>query len=210
MVNAPLPKVPRTPPVTLTKTAGDIQETAPLLWRIHRTAGAPVLPWNELRHNGPLPTLRFDPHPPPLGRHTEGVLYAATDLATALAEVFQDTRIIDTSGNRPQVTAWTPTRPLRLLNLTDTWALRNGAASSLTTAPRRTCRSWAQAIHRAWPGLDGLWTASTMTGRPSIVLWNPAATTFPTVPQFSRPLADPLLCAIVERIAVEDLHYQIL
>jgi hypothetical protein len=194
----------------LTRTKRDLEDTAPLLWRVHRTAGGHVVGWNELRRYGPLPTMRFDPHPLPLGTHGEGVLYAATDLATALAEVFQGTRIIDLSSNRPRLTAWTPTRPLRLLNSTDKWALRNGGASALASAPRGTGRAWARAIHAAWPDLDGLWTISTMTGQPNVVLWNPAIDSFPAAPAFSRPLADPLVRGIVRRIAAEDLHYGVL
>ena len=208
--SAGVAKVPRTPPADLTYEPDDVIELAPQLWRIHRTAGAHVLAWDELRHYGPLPTMRYDPHPEPTLVHAEGVQYAATDLATALAGVFQASHTVDTISARPQLTVWTPIRPLHLLNLTDLWAVRNGAANSLAAAARSTGRAWARAIHTTRPDLDGLWTRSTMTGRPTVVLWNPAADSFPPAPDFSRPLADPTLHAIVERIAVDELHYQVL
>ena len=190
-------KVPRTPPAVLTRDEADLLDVRPMLWRVHRTSGEHVLAWNALRTWGPLPSMRFDPHSEPLGDHPgDGVAYAATDLPTALAEVFQSTRLIDTTSFAPRATAWQPTRPLRLLRLDDTWALRNGAANALTSAPRGVCRAWAGAIRAAWPELDGLWTTSTMTGRPTVVLWAPAADSFPSRPVFSRSLNSELRAVI--------------
>jgi RES domain-containing protein len=167
-----------------------------------------VLAWNQLRTFGPIPTMRYDPHSEPTGMSAEGVLYTATSLATALAETFQATRVVDSRSFAPQVTAWTPTRDLRLLDLTGIWALRNGAAFSLATAPKSTCRAWARQIRATWPDLDGLWTPSTMTGGANVVLWNPAQTSLPASPDFSRPLAEPTVHAICNRIAREEPGYR--
>lgn len=130
-------------------------------------------------------------------------MYAASDLATAVVETFAETGRIDPHSGRPRGTSWSPTRPLNLLELTDDWALRNGASASLTSAPQSTCRSWARAIRETWPDLDGLRTPSTLTGRPNIVLWAPAADTFPTRdgPSFSEYLADDLLWGHLDRLA---------
>ena len=204
------PKVPRTPPADLAHEPGDILTVRPLLWRIHRTQGPHVLGWNQLRTFGPIPTMRYDPHPEPAGPSTEGVLYTATSLATALAETFQATRVVDTRSFAPQLTAWTPTRDLRLLDLTGGWALRNGAAFSLATAPKSTCRAWARQIRATWPDLDGLWAPSTMTGDANVVLWNPAHTSLRAAPDFSRPLAEPTLHAITARIAQHELGYRLI
>ncbi len=136
-------------------------------------------------------------------------MYAATDLGTAAAEVFQATRLVDTVSGVPHATAWQPARPLHLLDLTERWALRNGAAASLGSAPRSTCRAWARVIAATWTDLDGLWVTSTMTGHHSVVLWNAAGDSFQIAPQFSRPLADPTLRAILSRIATKDLNYRI-
>lgn len=203
------PKVPRTPSAVMVREPGDIVTVRPVLWRIHRTRGSHVLGWNQLRGFGPLPTMRYDPHPEPAAPSTEGVLYAATSLATALAETFQATRVVDSRSLGPQVTAWTPTRDLRLLDLTGGWALRNGAAFALATAPKSTCRVWARQIRATWPDLDGLWAPSTMTGDTNVVLWNPARTSLPAAPAFSRPLAEPTLYAITARIARQELGYQV-
>lgn len=205
-----LPKVPRTPPTVLVREPEDVLSVRPVLWRIHRTQGGHVLAWNRMRSFGPLPTMRYDPHPEPTGTSAEGVLYTATGLAMALAETFQATRVVDSRSFAPQVTAWTPTRDLRLLDLTGSWALRNGAAFSLATAPKSTCRAWARQIRATWPDLDGLSTPSTMTGGTNVVLWNPAQTSLPGGPDFSRPLAEPTLRAIAARIAREELGYRVI
>ena len=59
-----------------------------VLWRIHATAGEHVMPWNRLRHFGPLDG-RFDPHAPPPHEQVAGVLYLALDVPTCVAEVYQ-------------------------------------------------------------------------------------------------------------------------
>ncbi len=182
-----------------------------MLWRIHRSVGEHVLPWSALRHWGPAATMRFDPHPPPPQEHPEiGVSYTALDLATAITETFQQQRVIDTAGGRPKATSWRTIRPLRLLNLTDDWALRNGASHSLASGPRATCRTWAQAIATTWPDLDGLWSSSTLTGRPNVTLWTPAADTFPASPDFSEYLDAAPMWAILREIARRYPSYRLI
>lgn len=199
---SPLPKVPRLPPGPLVRAAGDVVELTPVLWRIHRTRGAHVLGWNEFRQFGPTAS-RYDPHPTPRGTHPGyGVLYTATSLRTALAEVFQARRRVNTVTGAPHATSWSPARPLRLLDLTGDWALRNGGAYALASAPRSTCRAWSNAIARTWGDLDGLWAPSTLTGEPMAVLYEHARTSLPAAPAFSRPLAHPLLWSVVEDCAM--------
>lgn len=194
-------KVPRRPPAPLTRTDDDIHHARPVLWRIHRTIGRHAAGWNQLRHYGPLPGMRYDPHPPPTREHERfAVAYTAPDIATAAAEMFQITRRIR-AGRDLQLTAWSPTRHLALLDLTGSWALRNGAANALTAAPRPTCRAWAHAIANTWPDLDGLYAPSTLTGTPMIVLFAPARDSYPAAPAFSRPLDHPTIWAALARVA---------
>jgi RES domain len=206
----PKPKAPRTPPEQLSREPHDLADYTATLWRIHRTEGEHVLPWNTLRTYGPLPSMRWDPHPglQPTSV-TEGVLYAAADVATSVAEVYQTTRVIDTRAGAATLTAWQPQRRLRLLDLSGTWLLRNTASAALLAAPRSTCRRWARAIYTTWPELDGLYVPSTLTGRPNIVLWNAAADSIPTMPSFSRPLTHPLVWSIAQAAAAE-IGYHIL
>ncbi|ABG99504.1 conserved hypothetical protein (plasmid) [Rhodococcus jostii RHA1] len=50
------------------------------------------------------------------------------------------------------------------------------------------CPTCARDIHLTWPHLDGLYVPSPTTGRPNVVLWNPAADSFPADLEFTRPL----------------------
>ncbi|NLU84333.1 RES family NAD+ phosphorylase [Rhodococcus sp. HNM0569] len=201
------PKAPRAPRTPLTLESDDLLSYDGVLWRIHRTTGPHLMPWRTLRTYGPIASMRFDPHPGPLpAQSTVGVLYAACDVATALAEVYQATRTIDATLGTPTLTAWYPTRPLKLLNLTETWLVRHHASYALLHGPRAVCRTWARAIHLAWPHLDGLYASSTMTGRPNVVLWNGAADSFPADPEFTRPLEHPRIRPIV-RAAARTVGY---
>lgn len=205
---SPYPKVPRNPPRELFYRPEDVLSVQPTLWRIHRTQGAHVIAWNGFRTFGATPA-RYDPHPEPQGDHPgDGVSYAALDLKTSAAEVYQTRRRIDTTTYAPYVTSWTPTRPLRLLDLTGDWALANGAAASLAQAPRPTCRNWSRTIHQTWPTLDGLWAPSTMTGNPMVVLYEPAASAMPSFPAFSEPLSAAVVWSVLARIAA-DIGYLI-
>lgn len=204
------PKVPRAPRQPLTYETSDLHGYGGPLWRIHATSGDHPTRWDELRTYGPLDS-RWDPHPPPPGEHPHhGVLYAGTDTTTTFGEIFQRDRIIDLVDLDRQLTGWEPTRDLVLLDLTDTWAVRQDASYALSHAPKSTCRVWASAIHDQLvvdgPRLDGLWVDSTITGRPMAVLFRPAEDSFPDAPQLSRPLGhDDLVVVVVE--ALDELGY---
>lgn len=180
-----------------------------LLWRVHRTVGPHVSPWNELRRWGPAPGCRFDPHPPPPREHSEqGVLYLAGDAPTALAESFGAVRRIDRQTGRPFLTGMHATRGLSLLDLGGTWPTRAGASQALASSPHRAVtQQWARAVRDAQPRLDGLCFPSSMRGGGTcLVLWQPAADALPDRPVFSLPLDHP---GLANRLAVlaTDLGY---
>ena len=203
-------KLPPEPTLPLVRLPGDLHRLGrgTALWRIHPTAGPHVTPWDRLRHVGPTAS-RFDPQPPPLGPSDRGVTYASLDVATVLAEAFQRTRVVDVHRRAPYLTGWTPARALSLLDLTGTWPVRNGASHVLTTGPKAVCRAWARAVDEQWPELDGLWTLSTMTGRPTVALFTAAADAFPRRPAFSRPLSTPALQGAL-RLAAAEVGYRVL
>lgn len=182
-----------TPPDILTDQPSDWVLLGPgtVVWRVLRTSGPHLIPWDQLRYWGPS-SARFDPHPPPPRVHSgAGVSYAAADLPTALAEVFGDRRVVNSRRHDPYVVAWRPARNLRLLDLRSTWPVRNGASHAITSGRHDLCRAWARAINARWPDADGLLSASAMTGRDVIVVWTPAADSFPSTPELSLPLAHP-------------------
>jgi hypothetical protein len=168
-----------------------VLDTAEVLWRVHRTSGEHVIPWDQLRYWGPSTTTRFDPHEPPPHEQSRGVSYAAIGVPTALAEVFQRTRVVNTGRGTPYLTAWSPARPLTLLDLTGTWPIQAGASHAINTGRRDHCRAWARAIHSARPDLDGLWHHSAMTGGDAVTLFTHAADSFPNRPLLSLPLNHP-------------------
>lgn len=180
-----------------------------VLWRIHRSDGDHPIGWNELRYYGPL-NSRFDPQPPgPASLSTEGVAYAATDVPTALAEVFQDTRVVNVTRGRPWLAGWEPSRPLALLDLTGAWPIRIGASHAINTGRRDHARAWARALHTAWPEVDGLLHASAMTGSRCVTMFNPAAGSFPPSPAFHQGLADPQFAVPLLRSA-ESIGYDVI
>lgn len=197
------PKNPREPRQQLTISDADIASYDRVLYRIHRVVGRHRETWSQLREWGPALDCRWDPHPEPAGMYPDdAVMYTAGDYVTAFGEVFQRRRAISLSATKALV-AWVPLRTLRLLDLTDTWAVRNGAAGSLDSAPHRTCRSWAHRIHRTWPDLDGLLARSTITLRPAITLFAPVRDAMPQRPAFSRPLDHPEVAALARSAAGE-------
>lgn len=196
-------KVPRTPPITLTVTDSDLTDFAGPLWRVCRTTGPHAQPWNVGRAFGPLAGMRWEPHvTPPHSQPDRAVLYTATDIATAVAEVWQVSRRIDVALGRPILVRATPARALRLLDLTDasTWPLRQGAAASLPHAPRTTCRAWARAIFDAAPELDGLYVPSTLTGK-NVVLFPAGVGALPQSADLTIPADDPAAKALLQTIA---------
>lgn len=192
-------KLPEPDPQRLAGTPAEYAEIDDVLWRLHSPhhPGHPMR-WDETRSYGPLTTARFDPWLPPPKEHTpEGVAYFGMDVPTCLAEVFQDTRHVNTSRRGLQLTAFVPTRPLRLLDLRDSWPIRIGASHLINSGPRRRCREWAHALRIAYPRADGL-VHLGMAGRDCVTLYTPPGGRIPDVPEFSRPLSDP---ALASRIA---------
>ena len=142
----------------------------------------------------------------PRGHHPGfGIAYAAVDIAHSVAEVFQLSRTV-TINDDVDLTSWTPTRDLHLLDLTGSWALRNGAAQSLAAARRPVCRAWSAAVQFTRHTLDGLWAPSTMTGEPMVVLYEHSADSFPAAPAFTRPLDAPLVGTLIRDAALRIAH----
>lgn len=182
------------------------------LLRIFFRGGAHPSDWMQFRTAGPLPTARFDHHQP---GDSASVMYvarrgdppAALDaLSCALAETFQVTRLIDTATRDPWVVWWTPSRAVRLLDLSSTWLTRAGGNQALCSGDRRMSQTWARSIQAAakqWRApVDGLsWPSSVLGSGRNAVLTEAAADAVPYRPDVLRPLADPGLGPAIERAA---------
>lgn len=199
-------RAPNTPPVPLTVLPQDVCRWTDPLLRIAPTQSAHALAFGSLRTFGPVAGMRWDPHPPGQPRtHPPqwGVLYTSSTLAAACAETGQRTRTIDRHTGAPVVTAWTPTRPLHLLDLSagSTWLIRHQAAAALTTGPAPRCQTWAHHIVTSLgETIDGLCVPSVWTGT-NVVLFARSADTFPSAPSGRTPLNDPALFPVLLKVA---------
>ena len=194
-------KLRATPASVKTLAAGTV------LWRIYRRGGPHPGLWQGFRHFGPL-NGRFDHHL--VDRHGQprdqdrGIYYAALDIRTALAESFQDTRVIyRTASDQPWIAGMELASPVRLLDLTGGWPTRAGASMVINSGPRPRARRWSKAIYEAYPELQGLLSASSMHANgPIVSLYERALVAMPPHPAVHRPLNDPALLVGLERAAV--------
>ncbi|MEP7020130.1 MAG: RES family NAD+ phosphorylase [Pseudonocardiales bacterium] len=204
-----MPKLPHPPTIERLRAVGlkdpDVVAVAPhtTLWRLHRTVGTHVQPWNALRHYGPLPDRRFEPHDPPPHEQVRGVSYLALDIKTCVAEVFQTTRLVDRHTGTPYLTGLRLIRPARLVDLTGDWPTRAGASQAINSGPRPRASEWARAIRSAFD-VDGVWYRSSMHGEGwCSALFDTAADAMPPAPRVSVPLAHPAIAAPLARAAAE-------
>src|SRR5665811_2003327 len=185
------------PPITTERTE--------VLWRVHYVLGDYPRMWNELRRFGPLPSARFDPWPTPTGAQDTGVAYFAFDVATCLAEMFQETRKINLAEPGYQLSAFTPTRALSLLDVRGDYPIQIGASHTLNGGQRNRCREWAVALAAVHSGADGM-LFQGITGKDCVVMWEPGTDAIADAPDFSRPLGDPSIRQTVAT-AAKQINY---
>jgi hypothetical protein len=216
-------RCPLAPPYAMLPplVAGDVVKTAGgfQVVRIYNAAGPFPTTWQQLRTYGPLRRMRFDHHPLPEANHpNRSLMYAAVNqpaacdpLPTVILETFGDARVIDRRTSSPHLSIWEPTRPLSLLDLTDSdWVARAGANAALTSGSRAVARGWSRAIWNAYPTIDGLiWASSVRPRGRSIVLYERAVGAIPDVASVDLPLSSSLLAPALRRIAV-DLNFTLL
>ncbi len=158
--------------------------------------------WSAFRRFGPAAQARFDHHLLPPRLQNRGILYAAADGLTCLAEVFQRSRTIDPSGGQPWLIAFALQQELTLLDLTGLWPTAAGASMALASGSRPRARRWSQAIYTAYPNVQGLWYPSSMAGNASAAALNERGIgCLPPQPLFHRPLNDPALHVPIRRVA---------
>jgi hypothetical protein len=208
-------KLPEPPPVAAMCGIPPDVETLPAgtrLYRIYFRGGGHPGGWDHFRDFGSHPNARFDHHFEPPRTQERAILYAALwedAIATCVAEVFQEGRLVDTRLRDPQLAAFSLVDDVPLLSLRDTWPTKAGASANINSGPRPRCRRWSRTIYEAYPGVFGLLYASSMNGnRPAVALYERAARALPEAPDFNRPLSDAALLVPLERIA-SDLGYDI-
>ena len=207
-------KLPNPPDAArLRKIEPDLSELdhSTQLWRVYFASGPFPTTWYSMRHVGPT-TSRFDHHldPPGLsGPQERGVTYVAGDPVTALAETFQNGRIIDLRRHDPWLAAFSldsQEAPLALLDLTGPFATRMGASMAICSGPRPRARAWARRLYDAYPDAHGIKYCSSMHANNPCFALNERAQ-WAITPQskliFNRSLAD---AGILHRITTAALR----
>ena len=208
-----VPKFPD-PPAShiLARIAPDFVTIGPssLLWRIHFRGGPHPTDWDAFRHFGPIATSRFDHHLHPLRQQERGIVYAAENWETCVAEVFQQTRTIDRHFREPWLAGFHLAADVRLLDLTGAWPTRAGASMAINSGPRPRAQRWSAACYDAYPAIYGLRYASSMLrNEPAFALYERAASALPTTPTVHLPLTHPRLLELLANVAT-DIGYDLL
>ena len=181
------------------------------IFRIYFLGGAHPTSWNQFRAWGPT-DARFDHHLPPPSLQARAILYGAIGPGgglTALAEAFQEARVVDRACKSPCLSALDTIVDLRLLDLTGTWPTMAGASMALASGLRARARRWSQAIHAAFPAVDGLRYGSSMNGnQPCVALYERAGRAMPANPTYNRLLTDPTMLTTLKN-ACADLNYSL-
>jgi hypothetical protein len=200
-----VPKFPDPPPPSeLARIGPELRIVArgTLLWRVYFRGGPFPSQWNELRSFGPTGS-RFDHQTLPKRVQARAVLYAAEHGPTCIAEVFQETRVIDRTDRAPWLVAFRLARDITVLDTTGAWPTRAGASTALHSGARTRARHWAQAIYEAYPNVEGILYCSSMdANRPAHAVWERAASALPASPEFHRALADPAIQPELEGAAL--------
>ena len=182
-----------------------------LLHRIYERGGDHPTRWSAFRHYGPL--SRFDHHSvdergnPSL--QERGILYAATDVATAVAEFFQrHRRRVNRTRRQPWLVSFPLAEDVRLLDLTGSFCLRAGASAKLVSGPFTHAQNWSRGFYDAYPQVQGLHYLSSLTNRPTVALYERTVEASPIASEtrFHRALADPLMHRVLTGI-VDEIGY---
>lgn len=184
------------------------------LVRIYRRAGRYPTLWNEFRYFGPA-GARFDHHVAgPNGLPIEqarGIIYFALDGLTALAEVFQEARLVDRKNDQPWLSIVELANDLSLLDLTDVFCVRAGGSMKLVSGPKAHARNWSRGFYECYPDIHGLYYLSSLTNRPAVALYERALAVNPFAmqPIYHRALDDALLIEPL-RNACHEIGYDFL
>ena len=211
------PKLPATPdPGRLSRIQPDLVTLSAgvRLVRIYRRAGRYPTLWNEFRYFGPA-GARFDHHVTgPKGLPIEqarGIIYFALDGLTALAEVFQEARLVDRKNGQPWLAIAEVVNDLSLLNLTDVFCVRAGGSMKLVSGPKAHARNWSRGFYECYRDIHGLYYLSSLTNRPAVALYERAVAVNPFAmqPIYHRALDDALLIEPL-RNACHEIGYDFL
>ena len=184
------------------------------LHRVYRRGGPYPTLWNAFRFFGPT-LARFDHHFPDSGgapgAQERGIFYAAGDIITAVAKVFQQKRTVNRHADHPWLASFVLSRELTLLDLTGTFPVSVGASLKLVSGATLYSQNWSRGFYDSYPEIDGLYYLSSLTNRAVVALYERALdpSPFPMAPLVHRALDDPLLIEPL-RNACRTIGYDLL
>ena len=204
--------LPRPPSVADLRKIGPEVHVLPrgaFIWRVYFRGGSYPASWNTFRRYGPT-SVRFDHHEPPaVVQAVKAILYGADRGPTCLAEVFQDTRVIDRHRDRPALAAFQLVQDVPLLDLMGAWPTRAGASMAISAGSRKRAREWSRAIYAAFPQLAGIRYGSSMHANlPAFACYERATGALPEAPLLDLPLSAPGLAEPLAR-AARQLGYRL-
>lgn len=190
---ARLPRAPRCRPVLAPDPArGEliVLPSGTELVRVYFAGGPRPGTWRQLRSFGPT-DARFDHHiPPPALSRDRAILYAAGDLTTAVAEVFQRTGMIDVVTGDPYLAILRTSRSISLLDLRSDWPTRAGASQALASGSHASAWHWSRAIWEDLPAVEGIaWHSSMHHQGAAYALYERAANALEADPVTNLTLA---------------------
>ena len=146
------------------------------LVRVYFAGGPHPGTWRQFRRFGPT-DARFDHHDPTRQTSPDrAILYAAGDLTTAIAEVFQRTGVIDVRTGDPYLAILRTSRPIPLLDLRSDWPTRAGASQALGSGSHASARGWSRAVWEDHPAVEGIaWHSSMRHDGTAYALYERAA-----------------------------------
>ena len=185
-----------------------------ILHRIYFRGGRYACTWKSLRHFGPA-DARFDHHKRDRsGRpfdQARGIICLASDIPTALADVFQVGRMVDRERHQPWLASFALTREVRLLDLSGMFCVQAGGSMKLISGPKTYARNWSRAFYACYGNIEGICYPSSLTNRPVAALYERVSQSppFPSTPALHRALTDALLVDPI-RGACRDIGYNFL
>jgi len=202
-----VPKLPEAPArgALAARLPADIKalHRGTIVWRVYHRGGAYPAGWSRFRHWGPAPNMRFDQDSTPARQQIRRIAYGALRVYTCFAEVFQDSRTIERSRNRPWLVGFELARAVSLLDLTGTWPTRAGASMAINAGRRDRARAWSLRVYEDYPKVEGLYYPSSMdSNQPALALYERAQDALPVRPVFHRALTDPAVNGAIVKAAL--------
>lgn len=191
---AKFPEPPSSPELVAIGAELKVIPAETLVFRVYFRGGTFPASWNEFRRFGPVDS-RFDHHlPPPRVSPDRSIMYVAEDGPTCIAEVFQQTRVVDRADRSPWLVAFDLQRSVTLLDLSGTWPTKAGASMQIHSGIKSRARRWSQAVYEAYPDIEGIKYCSSMNAnKPAYALYERAISAVPRLPEIHRALVDPAL-----------------